>query len=589
MSELEEKATKEDLERRFLQLVNQEKDVQEIGSVVDFVNDVLEFNKTSLHDKGLAFLLNTLDHYQNDPIIHELWKRIEQSVETYEPLLEFIYLHPDYTQLLHFYLNEKLNLMHVEDILNEINKLLVTAPFLVKNRDFQTLVIKKTAHAVGDSTDLFKAAGAVKEFKVTNSDVDFSKIKELMMIYSEIALLDEVDLQNITLTEIDTFALITTGKLNENGLNDNRIINKYKILHVLHELFNTPVVSVGLLLQQLSPTSTVELREVLKNVLRGNISEQYFQHILAAFEDEDGSYHYPQLFAYLSKNADDKLMLSFVKWTAKNLQLDHHYHRALKAYLKSHPRSIWKNKTARKELENISVASFRRLVKEVQNESASPVRKYFKKSGAQLSIVLLIIFGVGSGLYLGYDFLAGKQEKAVASKSSKLETTKSAETQKEGPSLEPFKRWDDANPFVFNVNGEQQKITFAQANPTGGKSIVLTGIQNIETPFDLAIDSEVSPFDEKGVLREDFSLYHAVHDFDGNGAPEVVIMALSETFESFVWVYSPISENGSLNLHADLAINGMSDAKLVNNTLSILGENGQSETYAFVNQQFIKQ
>jgi hypothetical protein len=291
----------------------------------------------------------------------------------------------------------------------------------------------------------------------------------------------------------------------------------------------------------------------------------------------------------LSKNADDELMLSFIKWTAKNLQLDHHYHRALKDYLKSHPRSIWKNKTARNELQMISSVSFRKLLKDLQTESASPFIKFLKKKGIHLSIALLITLAVGSGLYFGYDLLVDKKDHSAVSKASKPPATAPAETKEEEATFGPFEKWMGENPIVFTINGEQQKLTFGQANSTGGKSLVLTSIQNIETPFDLVMDSEVSPFDEKGLVKEGFSLYHTEYDFDANGNPEIVIMALSQTHESFVWVLSPIAENGSVGLRADLAIKGMSVAKLVDNTLKLLGDQGQSETYAYLNQQFVKQ
>ncbi|MEH7009609.1 hypothetical protein V7087_02145 [Neobacillus niacini] len=564
-----------------------EKNKKEYG--IEFFKAVLESNQTSLKDEELAFILNTLEHYQNHSFFHELWKMIERYPVSFKSVVEFINQHRDYTDLIKLYLDKKFNFSSVEDILNEISKRLETSPYLLKNRYFQMLAIQKTAHAVGDSSNIFKATNAVKTFKVTNLDVDFTKLKDRMMVYSEIALLIKLDLQNITLKDINLFMGLTTGKLSEKELQDKRIFNKYKSMLVLHELFNTPGVSAALLLQELSPNIRKELRDVLKNVLRGNLSKEYFQHLLAAFDDEEGSYHYPQLFAYLSKNVDDKLMLSFIKWTSKNLQLDHHYHRALKDYLKSHPRSIWKNNTAREELQMISTISFRKLLKEVQNETASPVLKFFKKKGVHLSIVLLTTLAVGSGLYFGYDLLADKKENTAVSKASKPPATVSAETKKDNTTLAPFKKWVGENPFVFNVNGEQQKMTFGQANPTGGKSLLLTGSQTNETPFDLVMDSEVSPFDEKGVLKEGFSLYHAEYDFDDNGNPEVVIMALSQTYETFVWVYSPISENGSVSLRADLAIKGMSDAKLVDNTLKLLGDQGQSETYAYLNQQFVKQ
>ncbi|MFB3170420.1 hypothetical protein P5G62_025235 [Neobacillus sp. 179-C4.2 HS] len=553
--------------------------------VMDIFKAVLESIQNDLKDEELAFILNTLEHYQDQSYFHDLWKIMENQVHTYKQIVEFINQHQDYTNLIKIYLDEKFKLITVVEILAQINNLLETSPFLLKNRYFQKLAIQKTAYTVGDSYDLFIAASMVKAFQVTNPDVDFSKIKEKMLLYSEIALLDELELKNVTLKDIDTYAHISTGNLNEIALKDKKIISKYKIMKVLHELFHTPVVSVGLIIQQLSPANREELREVLKNVLRSNISEDYFQHILAAFDDEKGGYHFPQLFAYLSKNADEKLMLSFIKWTAKNLQLDHHYHRALKAYLKSHPRSVWKNKTYRKELGMISTTSFRKLVKEVENESASQVVKYFKKYGVQLSSVLFIILVLGSGLYFGYDLLADKKDKESVTKPNKAVASEPAKN----INLDPFREWISEEPFVFKVNGQHQKMTFGQANPSGGKSLVLTDSHNFETHYQLMIDSEVSPFDEKGVLKEGFSLYHTEYDFDDNGIPEVVIMALNQTFESFVWVYSPASENGNMSLRSDLALKGMSAAKLVGNTLKLLGDQGQSETYAYLNQQFVKQ
>lgn len=555
-------------------------------SIMESFKAVLERNHNTSKDEGLAFILNTLEHYQNESVFYELWTMLEDYESTYRYLLEFIHLNPDYTNLLRLYLEKKFNLSHVEDVLAQINVLLETSPFLLKNPCFQKLAIQRTANAVGSSSDFFKAASAVKAFEVTNLEVDFSKVKNMMMFYSEIAFLGKIELHTLTLKDIDTFVLFSTGKLSEKELKDKRIISKFKILNVLHVLFNTPVVSVEVILQQLSPGDRKELREVLKNLLRNHLSENYFQHLLAAFDNEEGSYYYPQLIAYLSKNADDPLMLSFIKWTSKNLQFDHHYHRALKDYLKSHPRSIWKKKTARKELQMITNVNFRKLLKEVQHENMSPVIKLFKRYGLQLSSAMVITLAVGCGLYLGYDLFVNKKDHTAVTKASKPPITEPLEVD---TTLDSFKKWLGENPFVFNVNGEQQKLTFGQGNPTGGKSLVLTHNLTSETALELAIDSEVSPFDEKGLVKEGFSLYHTEYDFDANGNPEIVIMALSQTFESFIWVYSPIVENGIVSLRAELAIKGMSAAKLVDNSVKLLGEQGQTETYTYINQQFVKQ
>ncbi|MBY0146310.1 hypothetical protein [Neobacillus niacini] len=555
--------------------------------VIEFISTLLEaLDQMDLKDVELAFIVNALEHYQKHPDLHEFWKIIEDHDLAYKQVMEFLSQHQDYTALLKPYLEKKFNQTTVEDILNEINKLLETTPFLLKNRCFQILAIQKTAYAVGDSTDIFKASQLVNEFNVTNPEVDFTKLKEKMVLYCVIAILDEIDLQTITLGDIESFGTLTAGGVNVKDLKDSRIKSKYRMMMVLVEIFSSSVVSVAIVLKQLPLSNREELREVLKSLLRNHLSYKYFQHVMAAFDNEEGSFHYPQLFAYISKHAGEGVMLSFIKWTANNLRLDHHYHRGLKNYLKTHPRSVWKKKKARIELQSIPSSSFRKIVKEVKSETATPVFKLFNKYGLQLAILLLTL-GIGGGLFLGYDLLGDK--KVTVSKASKPAAAVPAETTEQEVSLEPFKKWAGEKPVVFTAAGKEQKVSFAKGNPLGGKSLVLTDSQNIETPFDLVMDSETSPFDAKGVLKEGFSLYHALYDFDANGTAEVIFMALSQTFESFVWVYSPISENGSVVLRPDLAVKGMSDAKLVDNTLKLLGDQGQSETYTYLNQQFVKQ
>lgn len=161
-----DKPLKRDLEQLFIAIIQEEKLVADAATATDMIRAVVQFNHISLNPDGLSFILNTLKHYENDPLFHAIWKILEEDKHTYSPLVEFINEHPDYGELLNQYLDEKFKpLRHVEDILLSLSHLLVNAPFLLKNSQFESQIIFKTADAVGDALNPFKAANLVKEYQ----------------------------------------------------------------------------------------------------------------------------------------------------------------------------------------------------------------------------------------------------------------------------------------------------------------------------------------------------------------------------------------------------------------------------------------
>jgi hypothetical protein len=372
-----DKAVKRDLEQLFIAQMQEEKLAMDEATATDIIRAVMEFNHISLHADGLSYIINTLKHYENDPLFHDIWKILEEDPHTYQHLIEFIHEHPDYGWMFNQYIDEKFkSLRHVENILDSLSHLLVAAPFLLKNSWFESQMIFITADAVGDAINPVKAANLVKDYQLDGTE--FTSFKERLMLFTEIALLDGVNLNNLTLEDIETFGRLTRNQLSESELKEAGVLAKYKIMTVLHDIFRSPTLPVELSLKSLPFCSREQVREVLKHLLENQFSPTYFQHLLAAFADEDGSYHYSQLFGYLRKYADEQTALLFIQWTAKKVGNDVHYQRELKKYLLS-PKSIWQNKDVRKELLNVQSYSFKKLIKEIQHETASPVVKFFKK------------------------------------------------------------------------------------------------------------------------------------------------------------------------------------------------------------------
>jgi hypothetical protein len=570
---------KSDLEQLIIQLLQKKVLAGNLDTAKDYLWAVLEFNQFTENDTGLAFILNTLVHHKDHPIYHELWKIIEMDQRTFYPLFDFINKQPDYENLVDLYLSKKFSDLHrVEEILYELKKWVVTDPYLLDYDLFQSRMIEKVANAVGDATEPFFAAKVVRNLHFENET-----FKERLMILSEIALLHTIDMDKITIEEILSYRQLTTRKLTKQLVKEEGMIHKLQLMTVLTELFNPEVGDIHLVLEPLAESSRGEIKEMLRRVLQNQLSPDYFPPLLIAFNDDE----YPELFAYLSKHGDTTLILSFIKWMVKTTyRPDPSYTRALKTYLKSDPKSIWKDKKARKELKEIQSFGFKKLMVEVEKATSSLGVKFLKRYGGRLSILLLVI-AIGFGGFFLYDVIFDKDQTEAVSSAKKPAIAKANEIEKKEISIEPFEKWTEEEPLLVDVNGGQLKLAFGQTNPLGGKSLVLTDKGNVETPLDLVTDLGSTPFQESGVLKEGFSLYQAEHDFDENGVPEVVIMALNQASESFVWVFEYLEENNSFI--TKLAVIGMSNAKLEGNHLILLGTKGLSETYTYIDREFIKE
>ncbi|OLS33939.1 hypothetical protein [Bacillus sp. MRMR6] len=378
-----DKDQKTDLVELFIQLSPKSKFDIESATIVDSLRAVLEFNKLEPHEETLFFIHEILSQTEDEAFFHQLWSVMEADKVLYPSVLQFLSNSLDHECLLARHLDEKFRpVTQMEDLLAALKKLMATVPGLVKNEHFRTLMLKKSSKAVHDAPDPFIPVQRVIDLEVSDHHTEF---KDLMMVCSEKALLDRIDLDTITLQDLRTFARLNTGKLNVKRVIQEEVSNKHLILIVLNDLFSTPTFPADLYLKPSIDQNREQLREVMKKVLSKDISKQYFEHILFAFDDNQGGIHYSQLFNYLSKHADDQIMLAFINWNLKNGSPDFDYHRSLKNYLIYNTNSIWKKKAVRKELLNTPNYSLKKILKDVQNETASGIVKFIKKYGSHRS------------------------------------------------------------------------------------------------------------------------------------------------------------------------------------------------------------
>ncbi|MEW9053012.1 MAG: hypothetical protein AB2392_17760 [Neobacillus sp.] len=583
-----DKDQKTDLVTLFIQLIQKGKFDIDSETIVEHLKTVLEFNRLEPNEETLIFINEILSQTEDEPVFHQLWRVIEADKVSYPSVLQFLNNSFDLVRLLERHLDEKFKpVTQMEDLLDVVKKLMTIFPGLVKNEHFKTLMLKKSVRAVQYAPDPVIPVQLIKDWEVSHYHTEF---KDFMMVCSEKALLDRIDLETISLQDISTFGRISSGKLNVKGLKNEEALNKHLILMVLHDLFSTQTFSPALYLKSLSESNREQLRAVMKKVLSKHIAKPYFEHILFAFDDNQGGKHYSQLFNYLSKHADDHTMLAFINWTLKNGSADFDYRRSLKNYLIYNTNSIWKNKAVRKDLLNIPNYSLKKILKDVQTETASGFVKFIKKYGIHLSLGLGIII-LGSGGYYINETFFNKEAKVSASKPSTPAVTKTALEEtivKEDP-LATFIYWTGAEPLELLVNEQQLTFGFSDVERPG-KHLTLTEGEYTET-IDLSVALKENPFNESGGLLSDYSLYIKKHDFDGSLPQEIIFVARNSIKETFVWIYSYQSSpnDGENRLTPLFAKLGRYGVRLEEKKLTLLVDNGLSEEYLIVNEEFILQ
>nr|WP_278187279.1 MULTISPECIES: hypothetical protein [Bacillaceae] len=576
---------KPDLQGLFLQLLKEERFVSDKAFALDYLHAVVAINAFVQSDVVLSFLLETLIHYQHDPLYGHLWQAIEKDKFTHEALILFLTGHPDSQQLLERYLDERFKpYIRMDDILAEVNKLVGT-PYLLGLEPLMFLLRKKITAAVESEKNPFNAVLALKKFSI-----DPRLLKQDMLPHAMVALLRSIRLQELTVADIKAFGAIFTKELNVRDMKDLKVRENYLVTNTLYQLISFPSQADSYSLKPLPISAREQLRVILQRLLQDRPSIEKIPLLYIAFDTESDGVDYKGVLAYLIKYSDDQTLLSFIKKNAHLVDQDFTFRRSLRTYFITHPKSIWKNKALRKELSLIKNNSFKRLLNEVETETASPVVKFLRKNGLKLLMALLIVGGVGRGAWFGLDYITEKSNPPMAEKTSKtsVSTKKGTTSDPDSITLDSFTKWSTGDPdqkVEINRDGTLETITFGEQHPNG----ILHYDQNKMWPLELPAILDRTPFADNGMLKAGFSMYTMLHDFDGDQTSELVVVMSDRKSDSFVWIF----KTSSLNLEGDplqllYSAKGLKDVQLAGPKLIIpKGEQELVFEYSTAKQTFV--
>lgn len=577
---------KQPLVELFLQILAMEKYAGDPATALDYIRAVVSINQVVRSDEALSFILETLNYYQNAQLFHKLWKLVEQDNRSYKAILMFINVHPNYDRLLELYLDERFNrIIRVEDILRELKSML-GSPYLLSIEKFKSVVITKIEASLKQESNAFTAVLAIKDFKVDMADKDFLDFKQKMFGRSVWVMLDHIRPKELTTQDIMTFGKIFNQPINPRDMKDGKAKDNYLMTDALYQVLSMPSQASPNQLKSLSRSGRELVREILQQLLRVKVSTEHIPVLHVAYGSEHGEVDYEMLFKHLIQYSDDKTMMIFIKDHSNLVGIDVPFRSALRGYLVSDPKSVWRNKKYYKELKLIRKSSFKNFLKEVETETASPLVKFFKKYGVKLLIAVVVLGGAGGAAWFGVDYYSSKHStKKVASTPAAEKSVKKAENI---VSLDQFKKLSeekvDGENFSLPLDGKQFEKIVGHA-----QGVTLTDRQEGNFQLDLKTEREVSPF-ENGQLKDGFSLVGTEYDFDPNDKTyEVVLVANnSATVESYLWVYSIESDMKNETLEP-LPLNynseGITDVKLATKKLTLTqGESEVAYEFPFTDQ-----
>ncbi|MEH7481735.1 hypothetical protein V7157_11770 [Neobacillus drentensis] len=565
---------KQPLVELFLQILAMEKYACDPATAIDYIHAVVSINQMVRSDEALSFILETLNYYQNAQLFYKLWKLVEQDNRSYKAILMFINEQPNYDRLLELYLDERFNrIIRVEEILRELKSIL-GSPYLLSIEKFKSVVITKIEASLKQESNAFTAVLAIKDFKVDMADKDFLNFKQKMFRSSVWAMLDHIRPKELTTQDIMTFGKIFNQPINPRDMKDGKAKDNYLMTDALYQVLSMPSQASPNLLISLSRSGRELVREILQQLLRVKVTTEHIPVLNIAFGSEHGEVDYGMLFKYLIQYSDDKTMMAFIKDHSNLVGIDVPYRSALRSYLVSDPKSIWRNKKYNKELKLIRKSSFKNFLKEVETETASPLVKFLKKYGVKLLIALVVLGGASGAAWFGVDYYSSNHStKKVASTPAVKKNVKKAENV---VSLDQFKKLSeekvDGENFSLPLEGKQFEKIVGQA-----QVVTLTDRQDGNFHLDLKTETEASPF-ENGSLKAGFSLVGAEFDFDSaDKTSEVVIVSKDQSGESYLWVFSTNTglKGTAEPLDPIFKAEGITDVRLDNKKLTIT--QGESE------------
>ncbi|MBT2734707.1 hypothetical protein [Bacillus sp. ISL-7] len=575
---------KQPLIELFLKILAMEKYAGDPATALDYIHAVVSINQVVRSDEALSFILETLNYYQNAQLFHKLWKLVEQDNRSYKAILMFINEHPNYDRLLELYLDERFNrIIRVEDILCELKSML-GSPYLLAIEKFKSVVITKIEASLKQESNAFTAVLAIKDFKVDMADKDFLDFKQKMFGRSVWVMLDHIRPKELTAQDIMTFGKIFNQPINPRDMKDGKAKDNYLMTDALYQVLSMPSQASPNQLKSLSRLGRELVRENLQQLLRVKVTTEHIPVLNIAFGSEHGEVDYGMLFKHLIQYGDDKTMMAFIKDHSNLVGIDLPYRSALRSYLVSDPKSIWRNKKYNKELKLIRKSSFKNFLKEVETETASPLVKFFKKYGVKLLIIVVVLGGAGGAAWFGVDYYSSKHStKKVASTPAVKKNVKKAENV---VSLDQFKKLSDKKVdgeiFRLPLDGKQFEKIVGQA-----QGVTLTDRQEGNFQLDLKTETEASPF-ENGQLKGGFSLVGTEYDFDpADNTSEVVIVSKNHSGESYLWVFSTNTglKGTAEPLEPIFKAVGITDVRMDNKKLTLLqGENEVANEFPFTDQ-----
>ncbi|MNH99049.1 hypothetical protein D3C73_518050 [compost metagenome] len=459
-------------------------------TIVECFRDYYRLDSRNYGPKFINYLIHAINNALTGgktELAYSLYSLVESQSELSRAFFGMVLKHGELTGILFEpYLRTKLaEAKGSKEVLNVVHSWVVAHPDLLRNAFFKNEAAASLTDKLRKEQRLLSVVHTTLEtvrkwgrtsFPDSGRTLEDSELAELLSCAAKELLLNELDLDKLTLDQVTSAAFLGSMDAFAGLQLEGKQRSHAAMLRALYEWFaqREPTEDI---FRKLSSENLERIQRLGRKWQESNIEIVQFGKIVLAFYQDSkfGTVDFNKVLDYLQQHAKDKEKIyEFMLWSqghpyfAQSGGLAPGYSSALLSYFKKHDRDAFKSKDYRIQYFDKAGAPLAKVFAEARLELLSPFKRFLVQNGKKVRVITMVLI---SSLVVISGILLVMQQQGMLGPKAPVETT-SPPTPVAEPEVFVYadnvagEDGNDTTSLVFLFAQEEQCKTFAPAQLT---------------------------------------------------------------------------------------------------------------------------